>query len=253
MILVYDGTFEGFLTVVFECYSRKLEPTNICPEKDLQEILFIGKEYISTETSHSDRVWKGLQQKLSPELKQMPYSAFLSGEEGIEMALLHFIQMAFASPVHIEGNFGDRDVLMVRKAARRVMKESMRMLQFIRFQRTLDDIYFAPISPDYDVMPLTLKHLKARFADQLWLVYDLKRNYGFFYNLQSVEEVTLNEKSFNTSNGAVPFNLLQEEEADYQTMWKGYCQNITIRERLNPKLQKQHMPKRYWKFLPEKR
>jgi probable DNA metabolism protein len=253
MILVYDGTFEGFLTVVFECYSRKLEPTNICSEKNLQEILFIGKEYITTVTSHSDRVWKGLQQKLSKELNQLPYSAFLSGEGGIEMALLHFIRMAFASPVPIEGNFGDIDVLMVRKAARRVMKEAMRMLEFIRFQRTLDDIYFAPISPDYDVMPMTLKHLKERFSDQLWLVYDLKRDYGFFYNLKSVEEVTLNEKSFNTSNGAVPLNLLQEEEAVYQTMWKGYCQNITIRERLNPKLQKQHIPKRYWKFLPEKR
>ncbi|HEY3388941.1 MAG TPA: DUF4130 domain-containing protein, partial [Prolixibacteraceae bacterium] len=65
--------------------------------------------------------------------------------------------------------------------------------------------------------------------------------------------VTLIEISFNTSNGAVPLYLLQEEEAVYQTMWKGYCQNIAIRERLNPKLQKQHMPKRYWKFLPEKR
>jgi len=142
---------------------------------------------------------------------------------------------------------------MVRKAARRVMKEAMRMLEFIRFQRTLDNIYFAPISPDFDVIAMTLKHLKERFADQMWLVYDLKRDYGFFYNLKSIEEVTLNEKSFNTSNGAVPLNLLQEEEAVYQTMWKGYCQNITIRERLNPKLQKQHMPKRYWKFLPEKR
>lgn len=253
MILIYDGTFEGFLSVVFECYSRKLEPINICPEKNLQEKMFIGKEYINTEVPHSDRVWKGLQQKLNAELNQLPYSAFLSGEEGIEMALLHFIRMAFASPVPIEGNFGDPDVLMVRKAARRVMKEAMRMLQFIRFQRTLDDIYFAPITPDYDVMPLTISHLKERFADQLWLVYDLKRDYGFFYNLQSVEEVTLNEKSFNTLNGAVPLNLLQEEEAVYQTMWKGYCQNITIRQRLNLKLQRQHMPKRYWKFLPEKK
>ena len=253
MILVYDGTFEGFLTVVFECYSRKLEPTNICPEKNLQELLFIGKEHIHTEISHSDRVWRGLQQKLSKELNQLPYSAFLSGEEGIEMALLNFIRKAFTSSIPIEGDFGDMDVLMVRKAARRVMQEAHRMLQFIRFQRTLDDIYFAPISPGYDVIAMTLNHLKERFADQLWLVYDLKRDYGFFYNLQTVEEVTLNEQSFNTINGVVPLNLLQEEETDYQTMWKGYCQNISIRERLNPKLQKQHMPKRYWKFLPEKR
>jgi probable DNA metabolism protein len=253
MILVYDGTFEGFLSVVFECYSHKLEPSNICSEKNLQDTMFVEKEFINTNIAYSDRVWKGLQKKLSTELNQLPYSAFLSGEEGIEIALLHFIRMAFSSPVPIEGNFGDMDVLMVRKAARRVMKEAMRILQFIRFQRTLDDIYFSAISPDFDVMPMTLKHMKERFADQLWVVYDLKRDYGFFYNKQTIEEITLNEKSFNNKNGAVPLHLLQEDEANYQTAWKGYCQNITIRERLNPKLQKQHMPKRYWKFLPEKK
>lgn len=253
MILVYDGSFEGFLSVVFECYNRKLDPITIVSENHLQETLFIKKEFIVTETAHADRVWKALQQKIKRELDQLPYAAWLSTEPGIEMALLQFIRLAFASPVPIEGNFGNMDVLTVRKAARRVMKESMRMLQFIRFQRTLDNIYFAAISPDYDVMPLTLKHLKERFADQQWLVYDLKRDYGFFYNLQTVEEVLLNEKVFNTINGAVPLNLLREDEALYQTMWKGYCQNITIRERLNLKLQKQHMPKRYWKFLPEKK
>jgi probable DNA metabolism protein len=253
MILAYDGTFEGFLSVVFECYSRKLEPTNIASENNLQETMFIEKEFINTNIVNAGRVWKGLQQKLKSELNQLPYSAFLSNEEGIEMALLKFIQMAFASPVPIEGNFGDPDILMVRKAARRVMKEAMRVLQFIRFQRTLDDIYFAAFTPDYDVLPMALKHLKNRFTDQSWLVYDLKRDYGFFYNLQTIEEVTLNEKSFNTKNGAVPLNLLKEDETSYQTMWKGYCQNIIIRERLNLKLQKQHMPKRYWKFLPEKK
>ncbi|HNW51668.1 MAG TPA: TIGR03915 family putative DNA repair protein [Prolixibacteraceae bacterium] len=253
MLLVYDGTFEGYLSVVFEVYSRKLEPINIASEKNLQETMFVEKEFIYSDATHCDRVWKGIQSKLSTEMNQLPYSAWLSCEPGIEMALLQFIRMSFASPVSVEGNFGDHDVLTVRKAARRVMKEAMRMLQFIRFQRTLDDIYFAAISPDYDVMPMTLKHLKERFADQQWVVYDLKRDYGFFYNKETVEEITLNEKSFSTSNGEVPLNLLQEDEAFYQTAWKGYCRNITIRERLNLKLQRQHMPKRYWKFLPEKR
>jgi probable DNA metabolism protein len=253
MLLLYDGTFEGYLSVIFEVYSRKLEPMNIASEKNLQETMFVEKEFITSNPVHSDRVWKGLQNKLSTEMNQLPYSAWLSSEPGIEMALLQFIRMSFASPVSVESNFGDPDVLTVRKAARRVMKEAMRMLQFIRFQRTLDDIYFSAISPDYDVMPMTLKHLKERFADQLWVVYDLKRNYGFFYNKETVEEITLNEKSFSTVNGEVPLNLLQEDEAFYQTAWKGYCKNIAIRERLNLKLQKQHMPKRYWKFLPEKK
>lgn len=252
MLLLYDNTFEGFLSVVFECYSRKTEPVDICPETHHQEAMFIRKENIVTDSMHADRVWKGLQKKLTPETSQLPYSAFLSGEKGIEMALYRFIRMAFSSPIPITGNYGDPDVLMVRKAARRVMKEAMRMLQFIRFQRTRDDIYFAPISPAYDVMPLILKQFKNRFADQLWLIYDLRRDYGFFYDRQNTQEVVMAEKSFNAVNGAIPSGLLQEDEAIYGQMWNDYCQNITIRERLNLKLQRQHMPKRYWKFLPEK-
>jgi probable DNA metabolism protein len=66
------------------------------------------------------------------------------------------------------------------------------------------------------------------------------------------EEVTLTEKSFNAFNGTLTPGLLQEDEVKYKRMWNDYCQSTTIRERLNLKLQKQHMPKRYWKFLPEK-
>jgi probable DNA metabolism protein len=67
-----------------------------------------------------------------------------------------------------------------------------------------------------------------------------------------VEEVTLSDKIFNLSNGSVSSDMLHDGEAVYQSMWNDYCRSITIRERLNLKLQKQHMPRRYWKFLPEK-
>lgn len=252
MLFLYDDTFEGFLSAVFECYLRKIEPVNICSETHYQETLFALKENILTDSAHADRLWKGLQKKLTPETSQLPYSAFLSGENGIDMALYRFTRMAFASPVPVTGNYGDPDVRMIRKAARRVMQEAMRMIQFIRFQRTRDDIYFAPISPAYDVLPFILGQFKSRFADQFWLIYDLRRDYGFFYNCQSIEEVNLTEKSFTAFDGTLAPDLLQEDEVKYKRMWNDYCRSTTIRERINLKLQRQHMPKRYWKFLPEK-
>lgn len=253
MLLVYDGTFEGYLSVVFEVYKRKLEPTEITAKEHFQHTMFTSKEEITTDFDHAERVWKGLQQKLKPELNQIPYSAWLSGEKGIEMALLEYIRQAFILPLSVEGNFGDANILTVRKAARRVMREAMRVLQFVRFQCTLDGIYFSAISPEYDVLPLTIKQLQNRFADQNWVVYDLKRDYGFYYNKKTSEEITLADKSFSRSTGAMPANLLQEEEGFYQQAWMGYCKSTTIRERLNPKLQRQHMPKRFWKYLTEKK
>lgn len=46
--------------------------------------------------------------------------------------------------------------------------------------------------------------------------------------------------------------MLAENEVLYQRLWKRYFKAITIRERINPKLHRQHLPRRYWKYLTEK-
>ncbi len=252
MKILYDGTFEGFLSVVFECYVRKIEPENICAEELFQESMFCEKVFVSTNPENSKRVWKGWQKKISRDLNQLPFLAFLSGEPGIEMKLYHFAKLSFASKIPIESNYSDEQIIDIRKASRRVTQEAMRMLQFVRFQLTKDGIYFSGIKPRYDVLPMTLKHFKERFADQQWLLYDMKRDYGFHYNTSEIDEVKLDNKTFNLYDGSLQPMLLQEDEVKYQNMWSSYCKNITIKERLNYKCQKNHMPRRYWKFLPEK-
>jgi probable DNA metabolism protein len=251
MIYLYDHSFEGFLTVVFEIYSSKAEPHQICRQQEYQEVLFEQTLTVVTDVSKSDRVWQGLLKKLGKNARQLPFLAFQSGEPSIEMDLYHLIRFAFQEKLPIEENYSDPKVLAVRNAAQKVVKEAHHMMQFIRFQRTIDDIYFAPISPRYDVISMILPHFADRFADQQWLIYDLQRDYGFFYDKHTLQEVVLHEKSFQATDGVVEPGIVHEEETAYQSMWKGYCKNISIRERLNLKLQKQRMPRRYWKFLPE--
>ena len=130
-------------------------------------------------------------------------------------------------------------------------KEAMRMMQFVRFQHTKDGLWFCGIEPRYDVMSLVAGHFQKRFADQKWLLYDLKRNYGILYDKTKVEEVVISSKEFSSITGQVNENVLQEGEEFYQKLWKSYFKNISIQERKNLKLQRQHMPRRFWKYLPE--
>lgn len=250
--LIYDGTFEGLLSVVFQCYQQKITPTDICGEVDFQEVLFTEKQVISTNEQQANRVWKALRQKLHQRNKELPFMAFLSAEPGIEMMLFRFVRRLFDTKFSIETDYGDADVLQLKKLERKVLQETSRLLQFVRFQETKNGLYFAPVEPAYDVLPFTLRHFKNRFADQQWLIYDLKRDYGFYYDLKTVREVEISEKTFSRLDGKVNHNLLQEQEASYQILWKNYFDSINIKERKNHKLQRQHMPQRYWKFLPEK-
>ncbi len=253
MIILYDGTFEGFLSVIFDCYDQKLTPDDICRTDNFQNNMFSQTHFIYTHKEHSERVWKSWQSKLSKDLNQLPFLAFLSAEKDIEMHLYHFARMSFAGIGQVESNYSNEHILAVRKATRRVTQEARRLLQFVRFQLTADNIYFSALSPQYDVLPLCLKHFKNRFADQHWIVYDMKRDYGFYYNCSKVDEIVLTNKTFNVSDGKVQNNMLHEDEVQYQKLWANYCKNISISERVNLKCQKNHMPRRYWKFLTEKR
>jgi len=40
-------------------------------------------------------------------------------------------------------------------------------------------------------------------------------------------------------------------EQDYRALWKQYFDNMAIRQRINPRCQKNMMPVRYWKHLTE--
>lgn len=252
LVFSYDYTFEGLLTCIFEGYSSKRFPDEIQPEGKQSENLFAETIKVESDSEKASRVWKGIQQKLSAKNKQLLYYAFLSEEVGIEMKILRFIQRLFGNETNIETDLGDSDVLDVVQSARKVKKEAHRILQFVRFQQTKDGLYFCGIEPLYDIMPLVVGHFKKRFADQQWLLYDLKRNYGAFYNKKTVEEVVLSSQEINRNTGQVSENVLNEGDAFYQTLWKSYFENISIKERKNLRLQRQHMPRRFWKYLTEK-
>lgn len=252
IIYTYDGTFEGFLTCVFECYNRKEFPVDIFSRVGEQRHLFAEKRDVTTVSDKAERVWKGAQKKLSTKNKQLPFYAFLSEDQGIEMRIYRFFRRLFSGNFNIETDYGDSDVLYLTQTTQKVKKEAMRMMQFVRFQHTKEGMYFCGIEPHFDVIPLVVKHFQKRFSDQKWLLYDLKRNYGVLYQKEKVTEVVITNKQFNRINGQVKENILEEGEDFYQTLWKSYFTHINIKERKNLKLQRQHMPRRFWKYLPEK-
>ena len=58
--------------------------------------------------------------------------------------------------------------------------------------------------------------------------------------------------AFEASSGLLGEELMDADEKLFQQMWKTYFKSIAIKERLNPKLHRQHMPARFWKYMPEK-
>ncbi len=250
-IFLYDSTFEGFLSAVFYAYDTKVIPDKIVG-KYHQEYLFSKEFKIYTSTEQAKRVWKGLEKKASKQICQKIYRVFLSEIKDIEMLMYNYIRLCFDSPEYIDTDYRNDTVLELNKILGKVNREAQRALMFIRFQKTSDNIYYAPFDPAYNILPLTLNHLKDRFSDQQWVIYDTRRNYGFYYDLSDVNEIKISDSKVNPFTGKVDKDIIHKDELDFQEIWNDYYRSTTILERKNLKVHKQFLPKRFWKYLPEK-
>ncbi|MEJ7681376.1 MAG: TIGR03915 family putative DNA repair protein [Segetibacter sp.] len=164
---------------------------------------------------------------------------------------MKYVQYAFSQKQTIESDYSNHAVLTVIQTAKKVHREKHRMEAFIRFQLTGDGLFYAVCQPDFNVLPLIENHFKNRYADQRWLIYDSKRNYGIYYDLTKADAVFLTF-SDQTDDGKNIELILDEKETLYQQLWQQYFKSVNIQARKNIKLHIQHMPKRYWKHLPEK-
>jgi len=252
-IFLYDASFEGLLTVVFESYRLKIVPDKILEEGEVLPLFSENALHIGTDEQKAQRVWTGLRKKLSASACSMISIVFLADDPEIPMLLFRYICKAIDAPKSIETNFGDKDVLEAANWYKKVRREAERIRQFVRFQKTEDDIYFAPFAPIHNVLPIAIEHFTDRFSDQKWIVYDTRRKYGYFYDLQSTVEVTFDHLNIDARAGTIADNLMAEDENLFQQMWKAYFKSMTIKERINPKLHRQNMPRRFWRYLTEKR
>lgn len=253
-IFIFDNTFEGLLTSVFEAYSRRVFPDALFPEGEPLPLFHDEVFTVITEEEKAKRVWRGLQKKLSSGALSCLAQCWLAEEAETPMLLFRYIRKAVDAPRSIETNFADPDVLEFSRMWKRVDWERLRMLQFIRFQKAADGTFFAAVEPEKNALPLAIDHFKDRFADQPWLIYDIKRAYGFYYDLKEVRQVTFEEGSRegHLVTGMLDESLMDKDEKLFQQLWKTYFKAICIKERLNPRKHKQDMPVRYWKHMTEK-
>jgi len=246
-----DNTFEGLLTCIFDAFYRKQFPSKIVSES-AQIPLFSETFEVVTDTAKAERVLTGLKKLVSKSALEMLYICSLSEDADIETHIFNYIRKTFEEGRSMELNFADADVLTLSKMYRKVLREEERIRQFVRFQKTADGIFFAAMEPKYNVLRLCTGHFQERFADQQWIIYDVKRRFGLHYNLKKVTEITFDDPDNLLASGKLLPSQMDMDEEHFQMLWKHYFKSAAIKERTNLKLQRQFMPKRFWKYLIEK-
>lgn len=259
-IVLYEPSFEGWLSAVFYVYANRLQD-----DESLQLIahdcyipsLIAQATSVATDADNAERVLTKLQKLLGRSGMRNILWGFLSEKAHIGTTLFQVIKYAIDYPSrHIMQDLGNLNVLDLVQTVKSVGREKHRMEAFVRFEHTTDDIYFARVEPDFNVLPLIGEHFRQRYQDQHWAIYDVARGYGIYYDKsKSTPSRPADLQTIINLDDTVlrnPASIHSEDEQRYQKFWQGYFTNVNIKERKNPRLHKQYLPQRYWKYLSEK-
>ena len=239
---IYDGTFYGLITTIARILEWEDTPTTIQPVAASTSDLF--SEPVRIETV--EFVAEDLLFQIRNEISELAYDhvvyTFLSEHKKCEIILYHYIRKGFIVGAKVDHLLTDRWVAKAHALTRKVEREVHRFKGFVRFSTLADGTYYATIEPDYYILPLLAPHFVKRFADQSWIIHDLKRNKAAIFNQK---EICLSDISIFQdlvfSNG----------DDEHKRLWQQYYEAIGIKERANSQLRQQLMPLKYQNHLTE--
>ncbi|QGG49394.1 TIGR03915 family putative DNA repair protein [Heliorestis convoluta] len=243
VIYLYDGSFEGLLTSIYEAYYRREEPEEIHSLASVYTAsLFASSVTIETDPEKAEKVVQSIQNKISSQAFRHSAYAFLSEAKGAELFIYQYLRLGWKVGPDVDRYLVD-PVWTIHQLSGKVAKERHRMLGLLRFRLLRDDIYYGPMETDHNILGLLAPHFTRRLADQNWIIHDKKRSMAALYNQKEWILTDLNREQVIS---------LAPEEKEYQALWKDYFNNVTITERKNLKQQRSYMPFRYWSYLIEK-
>jgi probable DNA metabolism protein len=146
---------------------------------------------------------------------------------------------------------GNEDTRAVLNASGKVQFEIHRMYGILRFFPGSEGEYIAGCSPDFLILPALGGYFTVRFGDTPWVIIDEKRGLILSRLRSNSDDEGLPRKTeIQILEGPLAENSGNKTD-EWEDLWRHYHKTINNESRNNPDLQRQLMPKRYWKYLPE--
>jgi len=245
MEYIYDGTFDGLLCCLYaHLYEEAAEA--ILPEKNAGQYSLSVRRALITDPEKADKVASAIENKISPAALKRCYRAFLSQIPGSEMDILAYAFYGFKIGKNVDLMHADPIVCRIDQLNHKVNREIERIMGMLRFHVVNDEngneVLYAHFGPDCDLIQLAMPHFLNRYRREPFVIHDINR-----------------EKAGFAAGGRWVMRPLSRDfapeftpsEQEYQALWKQYFKTAAIKERINPRCQKNFMPKKYWQYLVE--
>jgi len=246
MIYLYDGSFYGLLTCVYEHYYVE-HADEIFDTHRFMGSLIDETKFIDADETKATKVEAAIRDKFSMEGYMDMYRSFLSDETYKDCYILSYIVNGFKIGAKMDRLYSEPFVLKIRELSRRVGFEAHRFNGLLRFVEKKPFLY-AEFEPDNDILELIADHFSDRFLNERIIIRDLKRAKAVF---AFEGKWMIHDIDGQNSLSEIGASKVTSDEVLLQQLWQGYFDHIGIEGRKNLKLQQSFVPLKYRKHVLE--
>lgn len=239
-IYIYDNTFISLLNLIVYLLKNKIKPFNI---KNTTYSPTLLDEVIFLDIESDESICDYFIQQFGEYAFRCIYYTFLSEDNNKELIMYYFFLNALKYRHKITFMRNLKCVSEVLRISQYVSHEAHKLKGFVRFKELENNILYAEIEPNNDVLLILSNHFKKRLKNEYWIIKDIKRGILSIYDKKNYYLV-LEENLTLTSK-------LSIQEVQIENLWKSFYKTIGIKERKNDKCRRNFMPKKYWKYIIE--
>lgn len=242
-IYLCDSSIDGIFTAIYLAWSSKYGHSNNkieerCEGSNYSNIELFA-EYITVDTDFSlaSKVASSIKEKISEEVFEIVCRVSLSDYCGKADLIYRFLILGFSIGSSIIERLSNDIVNNVFRINRNVSREAYHFIEFIRFSEQENGLLTSVIHPKSNVLTLVTPHFADRFPMERFLIYDENRKLASFHvpgnpwilaTVPDIDKDGIDKVSFY--------------EDEYRDLWITFFNNIAIKERINPKLQRNNLP-----------
>lgn len=257
IIYVCEDSLTGIFSGIYEVWKRKMtaEEAGLEVGDSFERRLFCEYIFCKAEERKALAVIRMIQKNLGADVYEKISYALLSADrrkaEMVFRAMLEAKKLSRKD--RLMEHLGNEAVRAVFGMYRQVANEAHHYKGFVRFRELKNKTLFAKIEPKHAVLPCIAEHFADRFPQENWVIYD-KTHEVFLIHEKGKRYYFLQQYMCMKGDSGSDQNIaggFSEEEMDYEALWKGFVQSISVAERENRALQNQNLPLRFRTNLVE--
>ena len=260
-LFICEDSPDGILTGVYDAWSYKIgnrlkthDEIGLLSAEPENYHLFCKYIPVTVSSEKAEKVRYTLCKNLGLEFYQEIFNAALAADQGGRNqmdkadAIYKTIVMALSSSegAKVLNYLSEPCVHRVFTLSRAAFNESHHLTGFLRFTELENGVLFSVVHPKNNALPHLAEHFTDRFPMENFIIYDENRKTAALHsagkNFMLVDASELNQSLLRRYS---------EKEEAFQKLWRAFFDNIAIKARINPKLQAQNVPKRFWKDMTE--